>query len=306
MRRTGDLRRGLARGPGAGNTGVFVLGMHRSGTSALARVVNLLGVPLGYQDSFIPDDANPRGYWESRPLSGFQDRLLVRLGGSWAAPPRLEDGWERAPRLVALIGRGRWIFGTVYGNESLWMWKDPRMSLTLPFWLRALRVNPVVIMIHRHPLEVARSLETRSKMPKLEALALWERYNRAMLQNAATLRTYVTSYPRIVSDPAKEALLMLAFLRGADVHLPAELPDELINSFVESSLRHSAYDEGDLASDADITPEQKALAALLTSLEGAHDALPAVNMPPESPAVEPLLARRRALPLHGRRGRPDE
>jgi hypothetical protein len=306
LRRTADSWRGLAPGPGNGATGVYVLGMHRSGTSALARIVNLVGVPLGSDEGFVPDRANPRGYWESRQLAQFQDRLLARLGGSWAAPPRLEHGWERSPRLVAVIGRGRWIFRTVYRNESLWVWKDPRMSITLPFWLRALRVKPVIVMIHRHPLEVARSLEARSQMPKLDALALWERYNRAMLQNAAQLPTFVTSFARLVADPANEAGLMVSFLRDVDVKLPNEVPHEVIRSFVESSLRHSAYDDADLTSDADVTPEQRALREMLVSLEGAHETLPRMDMPPESPAVESLLDRRRALPKHGRRGRLDE
>ena len=78
IRRAVDFGLGLGPGSGEGATGVFVLGMHRSGTSALARIVNLVGVPLGSDgdDDFSPDDSNPSGYWESRQLAFFQDRLL--------------------------------------------------------------------------------------------------------------------------------------------------------------------------------------------------------------------------------------
>jgi hypothetical protein len=143
-------------------------------------------------------------------------------------------------------------------------------------------------------------------MPKLDALALWERYNRAMLQNAAQLPTFMTSFARLVADPAYEAMRMVAFLRALQVDLPSDVPDDAIRSFVESSLRHSVHDDGELTSDTDVTPEQRALRAILVSLEGPHDVLPKVHMSPESPAVERSLDRRRGLPRHGRRGRPDE
>jgi hypothetical protein len=302
-RRAADLWHGLVPGIGAGTTGVFVLGMHRSGTSAFARIVNLIGVPLGSDnDEFSPGPANPRGYWESRRLSLFQDTLLDRLGGSWDAPPRLEDGWERSLSMLEPIGRGRRIFGIVYPNAHLWAWKDPRTAITLPFWLRALRARPVIVVIHRHPLEVAHSLAIRSTMPKLEALALWERYNRAILRNAVDLPAFVTSFPRIIGDPASEAVRMVEFLSAVDVELPTEVPHEALHSFVEPSLRHSVYEDADLTSDDDVTPEQRALRAALISLEGAHETLPTMHLPPESPAVESLLDRRRA-PQHQRKDR---
>jgi hypothetical protein len=65
--------------------GVAVLGMHRSGTSAAARVVNLLGVPLLASDDLLPaDGVNPRGYWESERLLRANDELLEAAGGSWS------------------------------------------------------------------------------------------------------------------------------------------------------------------------------------------------------------------------------
>lgn len=306
VRRTVDFGRGLAPGGGARGVGVYVLGMHRSGTSTLTRMLNLVGVPLGRgDDGFSPDRFNPRGYWESRRLTNFQDSLLARLGGSWAAPPPIEDGWERSVRLAEMAGRGRRIFRAVYGDAPLWAWKDPRTAITLPFWLRALRAKPVVVVIHRHPLEVASSLSARSGMPRTEALALWERYNRAILRNAASLPAYVTSYARIVADAPKEAAGLASFLQGVGVELPAEAQSAGVDSFVESSLRHSAYDDSDSSSEVELTTGQRALRDALVSLEGAHTPLPATTLPPEAPSVEAVFERRRALPDHGRRGRVD-
>ena len=79
----------------AGVKGVFVVGMHRSGTSAAARLVNLLGIPTCVEEDLLLTTAdNPRGYWESATLTGLNDRLLDALGCDWTCPVELTAGWE--------------------------------------------------------------------------------------------------------------------------------------------------------------------------------------------------------------------
>jgi hypothetical protein len=161
--------------------GVLVLGMHRSGTSALARVVNLLGFHVGDEGALVrPSAANPAGHWEVEALSQFNAELLVALDGTGSAPPA-----AAADELSALAG-GEW--GTRAKeliDESFagrpWVWKDPRLCLLLPFWRRVLDEAPTVVATVRNPLEVADSLEVRSGLPTAYALALWERYQRRAL-----------------------------------------------------------------------------------------------------------------------------
>ena len=75
---------------------MLILGMHRSGTSAITGLVSLLGPELGDRDDLTPaDEANQKGYWESASLAGFQESLLEKLGG----------GWERL-RSLPRLGRG--------------------------------------------------------------------------------------------------------------------------------------------------------------------------------------------------------
>ncbi len=67
---------------------VCVLGMHRSGTSLTTRVLNLLGVYLGSDDSTLASDRlNAKGYWEHESILEINDELLARFDGSWHAPP---------------------------------------------------------------------------------------------------------------------------------------------------------------------------------------------------------------------------
>ncbi len=76
--------------------GVLVLGMHRSGTSAVARLLDGLGLDAGPVEGLIgPTDHNPHGHFEVQALVDFNDRLLAELGGTWVAPPTHEPDRQR-------------------------------------------------------------------------------------------------------------------------------------------------------------------------------------------------------------------
>ena len=77
----------------AGSTAVIVLGMHRSGTSALAGILHHLGVELGDRLMQASPD-NPRGYWEHRDIVAVNHKLMAELGWSWDDIRPLPARWE--------------------------------------------------------------------------------------------------------------------------------------------------------------------------------------------------------------------
>ena len=80
------------------NTAVIVLGMHRSGTSALAGTLQRLGLDLG--DGLMPANAeNERGFFEHLEIVDIHDRLLATLDSSWDDPNSLEPGWVERPEV---------------------------------------------------------------------------------------------------------------------------------------------------------------------------------------------------------------
>ncbi len=110
---------------------VCVLGMHRSGTSLVARVLNVLGVDLGPEEHLMrPSSANPAGHWESKPIQGINDEILSRFGGTWFRPPELVAGWERTPELAEPRKQARELIDADFSDSDLWGFKDPRNSLT--------------------------------------------------------------------------------------------------------------------------------------------------------------------------------
>lgn len=259
---------GAAFGPAPHpETAVLVLGMHRSGTSAVTRIVNLLGVPLGREEGLLAgDERNAKGYWESGNLMLFHEHLLSWLGGRWDAPPALKAGWENAWRLALMIGRARVAFKEAYGDVRTFAWKDPRTSLTLPFWRRALRPRKALaIVVHRSPVSVAGSLEARDRMSKRDALALWEAYNRASLHHTGDLPTTFVAYESLMSDPVGTAEQIARFLARHGVAVQ-EPPVRAIEEFVDPRLRHHTPATTDLAHDRELTAAQRQLAFQLESL----------------------------------------
>lgn len=255
----------------AAERGLLVLGMHRSGTSAVTRAINLLGVPLAADDALLPaDEENPDGYWEPTVVIAINERLLSAVGGSWLYLPELEPGWWNRPGLSALAGAARELFREIHPTPA-WACKDPRLTLTLPFWLAALGVDPALVVCYRHPLEVARSLERRNGLSKAAALASWEQYAREALRHAAGRPALVTRFDDLLDDPMGWSERMGAFLAATGLIDPAAQRRPAGNA--EPALRHHRVRDDELERDPDVTPAQRELYARLEELRGAHAAV---------------------------------
>lgn len=272
--------------------GVAVLGMHRSGTSAATRLVNLMGFSLGpEQDLLPPQPDNPAGFWENASLVSLNDEILAALGGEWSAPPPLGAGWETSRELEPLRPRAAAAAASVLGARR-WVWKDPRACLTLPFWTRILAREVAIVLVHRNPLEVAASLHARDGFPVPLGLALWERYVRAGLAASAGRPVCVTRYDELVADPAAWCRRVAGFLRARGAET-AEIAADDVRATVRPALRHASVAAESLRAHPAVSPEQRAIAAALDASRAADDAFTPPALPPETPWVDVLLDERR-------------
>src|SRR5688500_3334702 len=105
--------------------GLVIAGAHRSGTSAIARVCNLLGVELG-PDLLPPGPDNPRGYWEHRAILALHEQVLRQLGSSWDDCRALPDGWQANPSIASFEESIQQIIERDFAQADLWGVKDPR------------------------------------------------------------------------------------------------------------------------------------------------------------------------------------
>jgi hypothetical protein len=278
------------------DAGVFVLGMHRSGTSAVTRLISLLGLHTPPDADLVqPTAKNPKGYWESETLVAFNERLLWAIDCDIGCPVMLEPGWENDGRLEPLRAEARAVVDEIF-PVAPWVWKDPRHCLAFAFWRSVLEVKPVVVLVNRNPLEItASALRLRSDQSKIYSLALWERYLRQALRQASGHPVLVTDYSDVLASPLEWCARAHAFLLEAGVPARPAAEDEVLG-FIDTTLRHVTFDRGEVLSDPDVSEAQRALSSALKEMEGPHASFSPHSLPVETPTTEALLEeRRRAL-----------
>jgi hypothetical protein len=274
------------------DTGVFVIGMDRSGTSAVTGLLRLLGLRTPPEDDLVQArDANPKGVWESASLVACNRRVLTAVGSDERFPLALEPGWENDSRLDLLRQDARQAFRQVF-PASPWVWKDPLLCLTFAFWRSALAVQPIVVLVNRNPLEIAASALRAWDRPKIYGLALWERYLRQALGQITGLPVLVTNYEELVATPLAWCERTHAFLTRTGVPVHPQRDSDVL-AFVDNRLKHVEFIRADVLDDRDVSDAQRALFVALEQLEGRHDVFAAGALPDETPTTEALFAERR-------------
>lgn len=147
---------------------VILLGMHRSGTAMIARLLDELGL---FQGAELQEDH------ESVWFLDINDLLLKRVNAAWDHPrPIIEflrnpDAFDLTRRCLAddlSSNRSRQFLGlkwsqrgrTLLTYDQPWGWKDPRTLFTLPLWLDLFPGAKLVYII-RNGVDVASSLRVR-------------------------------------------------------------------------------------------------------------------------------------------------
>ena len=224
---------------------VAVIGMHRSGTSAIARGLQTLGVYLG-SDFLGAQPENPTGYWEDRGIVELNERVLKVLRLTWDDPapidPREFARWRigRLRRETIRYLRRRFV------PNALWGFKDPRTIRLLPFWRRVLRecnVDDTYLLVIRNPASVAASLFARQGMSAETAGRLWLAYVVPFLDELAEKPMLVVDYDLFMLDPRAQ-LERIARKLG----LPAREAGvgHFIDEFLDATLRHTLFSPDDI------------------------------------------------------------
>jgi O-antigen biosynthesis protein len=279
------------RGPGQASPQrarpILVLGMHRSGTSAIARILGLMGAYIGESDDLLPEhpDDNPTGYWERADINAVNDRLLHEIGHSWDRVAGLGVHDPAPDKLLELSGRLRQIIARLDDAGRPWLAKDPRLCLLLPQWLPLLEA-PVCIVVVRDPREIAASMHAgpRGTFTSHYVVALWEKYLRTVLAGLHGRRALFVSYADMLADPQAQGERMLNGLgeMGIDSLHPAQR--EELAAFLDPRLRRSSPQAHVL-----LSPAQKSLYAWL-DLQCKAEGPVAVSGFPQAPAPDAVLA----------------
>ena len=201
---------------------LVILGTFRSGTSCLSTAAAALGVYLGADKDFEPEDQfNQGGYMELTDMQNLNARLLGAFGMNYFQCQSLPADWHDRPTSGLLVGEIRSVLNKHFTGKPSWGWKEPSTTILLPLYKAALEQegvgSPRYPILVRHPLSVVAS--QRSRQTKFgyttelaepdghaqpldeRTMGIWMHYTLSALRETRGQRRLVISYESFLADP---------------------------------------------------------------------------------------------------------
>jgi hypothetical protein len=262
-------------------------------------------VDFGPEEGLIGGDANnAKGFWEQREIHYLNHDVLTAIGGEYAIPPDLEEGWERSPDLDPLRRRIATVLELLFGETPQFGIKDPIMSITLPLWRDFVPDCRPVICV-RHPAEMAGSFARFAERGALDGRTwpavwswtdLWFHYVANALVNTGGCRRNLVFFDRYFEDLDRQ-LEQLSSIAGRRLTRAAR---SSIAEFLDRDLRHERHDKHGDSGMSTVMSEAQALYSALRA--AGPDATDRQIDQVEEIARELLADRARRAPFDG----PDE
>ena len=225
---------------------IVIAGMHRSGTSALSRTLNLVGCEMS--EVLVGGDqrGNERGHWESQRINELNNEILASAGSRWDDWEAINPSWYASPLYAKYFEQARETLKLEFPTAPLYVIKDPRFCRLMGLWLNvieSLDAQPLVVMPIRSPQDVAASLLTRDNIHPSIGRLLWLRHVLDAEAGSRSCQRVTVSFDDLLRD-----------WRGLVVRIGERLElswpkvssaSELdIDEFLTPDLRHHA-DSGD-------------------------------------------------------------
>ncbi len=283
---------------------LLVVGMHRTGTSAMTRVLSLLGADLPQLLLEPVKGDNETGFWESAELHALHERLLAAAGSSWDDELRLPAGWEASEPVRAFRASVLELLRRDFAVSGLFVIKDPRLARLLPVWRTVLAefgAEPHYVLTVRNPLEVAASLKARNQFLPAKSHLLWLWHLLEAERETRGGRRSLVLYDDLLRDWRQVAGRLESELgiRWPRRNLESEVR---IDQFLSPRHRHHQSGAAELQQRGEVVDwAKRAYAAVLEALAGDDDSLAASldrihdELTTAEVAFGPLLAEGRVL-----------
>jgi lipopolysaccharide biosynthesis protein len=261
--RDGDMDRGTPKRI------IVVLGMHRSGTSAVTRGLKALGVELG--DKLMPPVAggnNDKGFWEDTEIVALNDEMLRSLGYDWQSQIPIDRLGAMQHALAGFELRAVQLLRSKMENVAVFGLKDPRIARLLPFWKSVfdhMGAQASYVIAVRHPLSVARSLNRRDGFSVEKSGYLWLGHVVPAMLDSEVGRRVVVDFDLLMERP-KQQLSRIAEVLGLPFGETSPEVAEYIEEFLTEGLRHSQFHLDDLKLAVDLPQAVQDAYALLDKL----------------------------------------
>ncbi len=202
----------------------------------MAGVLNILGVDLG--NNLMPaDEFNEKGYFEHNAVFALNEEILNELGVNWHTTYLLEEDWENSDAAQRMIPKVQAFFRDYFLESKCFAIKDPRLSVLLPLWLKALKgedLDTDFIIVIRHPDEVIASMTKPHPQIKERACLLWLDYNFRLEKATRDHKRFFVSFDTLIETPVQVVESLIDCLQ-----IDLSPTQTEINEFVDSKLRHN-------------------------------------------------------------------
>ncbi len=223
-------------------TVIFILGMHRSGTSLLAKAVEAAGADLG-GELMPPGPDNPKGFWEDQNVFEINTSLLEALNLRWDIPTVVPLVDFSAIELAPLRARAAALLKEKASKARIFAIKDPRLCLVLPFWLELTKRQSILsryVVAVRNPLDVANSLQVRNGFDLQKGYMLWLNHNYLILRHLLhSPEPLFVGYQQLLEEPHRQLNRLVQFVGDSETEREIDQTDRFIKEFVDKQLCHS-------------------------------------------------------------------
>lgn len=228
-----------------------VLGMARSGTSAIARGLKALGIDLGSRLIAGDQAWNAKGFFEDTEIVYSINRsVLAALHYSWQSATNIKKECEDSTALEELKTAATHLLSKRMADAEDWGFKDPRTSLIVPFWqtiFQRLNLNEHYVISLRNPLASAYSYQKVTGVDIEEGLLLWMMHLIPAIECTRGKKRVLVSYHAMLENPRAQ---LERIHRTLAISLPLDNKkiDEYANEFLDKNLQHHEYSVNDLQS----------------------------------------------------------
>lgn len=267
---------------------VVVPGMHRAGTSVVARALQALGLDLGPALMSADPRMNARGFFEDTDIVRVDDELLALHGADWKSVALLAEADWSAPPVAGLHDEACAALARKLAPSGRFAFKDPRVPRLLPFWQRVfgtLELDDGYVIAVRHPLAVIASLTARDALDPRRSAWLWVLHLLCALRYTEGRPRVVVDYDRLLARPDRELARIAAALALPEA--AADAAQAYRDGFLSGELRHALHAPHELGAAADF-PLVADAHALAQRLAGDD---PGANTPAARDAVDALWQR---------------
>jgi len=225
--------------PDEARTALLVVGMHRSGTSALTGLIGLMGADLG-PDLVGPLPSNVKGHFEPRKIVLANDALLEKLGARAPGSGDLPEDWLQHSETKKTRAKIRAIILHDFNGRDLFVLKDPRLCLLLPLYrelFNELGIKVNIIVIRREQQEVVRSLNQRDGMPASVGRHYYAKHIKALEKNLTGTKYISVAFDHLIERPdsvIEQITACVPRLSNESNHNACQK----LTSFIDPALRH--------------------------------------------------------------------